>query len=53
MNRAALEWVRALTMCLLLLQSLSACAAVQGVPRGPWTQAAPMPTARSELVVEI
>jgi N-acetylneuraminic acid mutarotase len=49
MNRAVLEWVRALTVCLLLLQSLSGCAAAQGVPRGPWTRAAPMPTARSEL----
>jgi N-acetylneuraminic acid mutarotase len=49
MNRAVLERVRSLTACLLLLQSLSGCAAAQGVPRGPWTRAAPMPTARSEL----
>jgi Kelch motif len=49
MNRAVLERVRALTVCLLLLQSLSGCAAAQGVPEGPWTRAAPMPMARSEL----
>src|ERR687897_1704641 len=49
MNRTVLERVRALDACLFLLQSLSGCAAAQGVAEGPWTRAAPMPTARSEL----
>src|SRR5919106_729222 len=49
MNPGVLERARALILCFLLLQSLSGCAAPQGVPPGPWTRAAPMPTARSEL----
>jgi N-acetylneuraminic acid mutarotase len=49
MNRTVLERVRALHACLFLLPSLSGCAAAQGVAEGPWTRAAPMPTARSEL----
>src|ERR687897_1364984 len=49
MNRTVLERVRALDACLFLLQSLSGCAAAQGVAEGPWTRAAPMPTSRSEV----
>jgi hypothetical protein len=46
MNHAVLERVRALSVCLLLLQSLSGCAAAQDGTQGPWTRAAPMPTSR-------
>ena len=49
MNRAVLQRVRALHACLLLLQPLWGCAAAQDATQGPWTRAAPMPTARSEL----
>jgi N-acetylneuraminic acid mutarotase len=49
MNRTVLERVRALSACLLLLSALGGCAAAQSVSQGPWTRAAPMPTARSEL----
>jgi hypothetical protein len=49
MNPGGLERARALILCLLLLQSLPGCAVPQGVPPGPWTRAAPMPTARSQL----
>ena len=49
MSCATLERARALTACVLLLQSLWGCAAAQGVPGGPWIRTAPMPTSRSEL----
>ena len=49
MSCAMLERARALTACVLLLQSLWGCAAAQGVPGGPWIRTAPMPTSRSEL----
>lgn len=49
MNCGLLDRPRALTVCLLLLQSLWGCAAAQGVPGGPWIGAPSMPTSRSEL----
>jgi Kelch motif len=49
MNRTMLEHAHGLVLRLLLLQLLWGCATAQDLPPGPWTRAAPMPTARSEL----
>lgn len=49
MSRAVLERAGTVIIASLLLQSLWGCAAAQDVTQGPWTRAAPMPTARSEL----
>jgi hypothetical protein len=49
MSCATLERARALTACVLLLQSLWGCATAQGVAGAPWTRTAPMPMSRSEL----
>ena len=49
MNPPIFERARVVIVILWLLQSLWGCAAAQDATQGPWTRAAPMPTARSEL----
>ena len=49
MSRAVLKRAQSVIVASLLLQSLWGCAVAQDVTQAPWTRAAPMPTARSEL----
>jgi N-acetylneuraminic acid mutarotase len=49
MNPPIFGRARAVIAILGLLQSLLGCGAAEDIPQGPWTRAAPMPTARSEL----
>ena len=49
MSRAVLKRAQGVIVASLLLQSLWGCAAAQDITQAPWTRAAPMPTARSEL----